>query len=176
MRKRFILGLAAVLCLALSVGTSQAAAGNATHTVQQYSTPDNVCGFDGTSYWVIHLTGVPTGNGSFVQAGSVVQTFIADNGRGVTISYVKGSFITGPTVVYPDGSSSFTAVEDGLNVKTQAVGGGLLEQSTGRITLTYYFDANDNFLGMVIDSTSGPQNNTTGAPDCSVVGPYLAGS
>jgi len=104
-----------------------------------------------------------------------VQTFVADNGRGVKISYVEGVFYDGPTVVYPDGSSSFTAYGDGLDAKTMALGGGLLGQSTGRVTVTFFFDANGNFVSMSIDSISGPQNNTTGAPDCSVVGPYLGG-
>jgi hypothetical protein len=153
-----------------------ASAGNASRFVQKFTIPgDNLCDFSGTSYWLFSLTGVPTGNSSFVNAGSIVQTFIADNGRGVTISYDRGVFTSGPTVVYPDGSSSFTATEAGLDIKTQAVGGPLLQQSTGYLTITYYFDANDNFIDATIDSTSGPQNNTTAAPNCSVIGPYLAG-
>jgi hypothetical protein len=119
---------------------------------------------------------VPTGKGSTINAGKIVQTFVADNGRGLKISFDAGVFIAGPTVYNPDGSSSFTAVEDGLSAKTQALNGPLLEQSTGRVFITYYFDANGDFVSLTIDSTTGPQNNTTGEPDCSVIGPYLAGA
>lgn len=173
--RKLLLPLIAACVLALPA--SAAAGGRSTRFVQKFTvSPDTLCGFTGTSDWLFDLTGVPTGNASFVNAGSIVQTFMADNGRGVTISYDRGVFISGPPVVYPDGSSSFTATESGLDVKTQALGGALLEQSTGYLTITYYFDANDNFIDATIDSTAGPQNNTTAAPDCSVISPYLAGS
>jgi hypothetical protein len=103
-----------------------------------------------------------------------VQTFVAGNRRGVKISYDDGVFIAGPTTDYPDGSSSFTGISDGLDVKTQALGGSVLEQSAGRLIVTYYFDANGDFVSLKIDSTTGPQN--LGQPDCSVISPYLAGS
>jgi hypothetical protein len=175
-RRRELLALLIAAC-GLAFPASALAGARATRFVQKFNvSPDTLCGSTGTSYWLFDLTGVPTGNASFVNAGSIVQTFIADNGRGVKISYAEGVFTSGATVVYPDGSSSFTATEAGLNVKTQALGGALLEQSTGYLTITYYFDANDNFIDATIDSTAGPENNTTAAADCSVIGPYLAGS
>jgi hypothetical protein len=133
-----------------------------------------MCGFTGTSSWVFNtISGQSAGN-SFV-AGQIVQTFVADNGRGVVITYDAGVVKIDPTVFYADGSSSISVVEDGLNVKTQALGGPLLEQSTGRLMYTYRFDANGDFVSLTIDGATGPQNNVTGMPDCSVVGPYLAG-
>jgi hypothetical protein len=167
--------LAGACFLALPVST--AVAGNASHDVENFTvSPDTMCGFTGTSHWVIHITSVPTGKGSTINAGKIVQTFVADNGRGLKISFDAGVFIAGPTVYNPDGSSSFRAVEDGLSAKTQSLNGPLLEQSTGRVFITYYFDANGDFVSLTIDSTTGPQNNTTGEPDCSVIGPYLGGA
>jgi hypothetical protein len=175
-RRRLLLALLAGACF-LALPVSTAAAGNASHDVENFTvSPDTMCGFTGTSHWVIHFTSVPTGKGSTINAGKIVQTFVADNGRGLKISFDAGVFIAGPTVYNPDGSSSFTAVEDGLSAKTQALNGPLLEQSTGRVFITYYFDANGEFVSLTIDSTTGPQNNTTGEPDCSVIGPYLAGA
>ena len=109
--------------------------------------------------------------------GRVRSLFFLKDKDGHWFQAVNGRpFIPGPDVYNPDGSFSFTAVEDGLSAKTQALRGPVLEQSTGRVFLTYYFDADGNFISMTIDSTTGPQNNVTGEPDCSIIGPYLAGS
>ena len=168
-RKRFIVGLAVAVCLGLSVGASQAAAGTASRLVETDIFPDTVCGFSGTKTLAFNLTFARNGI-----AGTIVDTFVADNGRGVKVTFDAGLFVFGPTIYYPDGSSSFTTIGDGLNAKTQAVGGPLLEQSTGRVVTTFYLDADGNFVNQTM-STSGPENNTTGDFDCSVVGPYLAG-
>jgi hypothetical protein len=175
-----LLALLAGVCALVLPGSAVAGASDSRY-VEKYMVPaDTVCGFTGTSYWVWNLLGFPdgkpTGNGSGLIAGSIDQTFLADNGRGVKFTYVAGNVRMAPTVYYPDGSSSITVIADGLNVKTQAVGGPVLEQSTGRLTYTFSFDQNGDFVSITIDSASGPQNNVTGAPDCSVVGPYLAGS
>jgi hypothetical protein len=177
---RRLLALIAGAC-ALALPASAFAGSGASRYVEKFTvSPDTMCGFTGTSYWVWNLLGYPdgqpTGNGSSIVAGQIVQTFVADNGRGVKITYGGGGESIGPTVYYPDGSSSITVVAAGLNVKTQALGGALLEQSTGRLTYTYYFDANGDFVSLTIDSAAGPENNLTGAPDCSVIGGYLASS
>lgn len=171
---RLLLALLAGAC-AFGLPASAVAAGRVSRDVEKFTvSPDTLCGFTGTSYWVFDLTIAPTGNGSRVTAGPLVQTFVAGNRRGVKISYDDGVFIAGPTTDYPDGSSSFTGISDGLDVKTQALGGSVLEQSAGRLIVTYYFDANGDFVSLKIDSTTGPQN--LGQPDCSVISPYLAGS
>jgi hypothetical protein len=163
-------------CL-LALPVSAGVAANVSRDVEKFTvSPDTMCGSTGTSAWVFNLTSGPVGNGSSFVAGPIVQTFVADNGRGVKLTYDDGVVRIGPTVHYPDGSTSITVIEGGLNVKAQALGGPLLEQSTGRLTYTFYFDANGDFVSLVIDSATGPQNNVTGAPDCSVIGPYLAGS
>jgi hypothetical protein len=173
---RRLLTLLASAC-ALAVPASAVAATNVSRDVEKFTvSPDTMCGFTGASSWIFDLTSGPIANGNSFVAGPIVQTFTADNGRGVKITYDDGVVKIDPAVYYPDGSSSITVVEAGLNVKTQAVGGPLLEQSTGRLTYTYYFDASGDFVSLTIDSASGPENNVTGAPDCSVVGPYLAGS
>jgi hypothetical protein len=158
--------LLALLAGAVVLGPPASAAA-ATHETKTTS-PDTLCGFTGTSYWVFDI-----GNGPRVGAGLAVRTFVANNGRGVKITYQAGVVAQiGPTVYYPDGSSSVTLVEDGPIFITQALGGPLLEQSTGRVTFTVYFDADGNFVSQTVDPTTGPEN--AGAPDCSVIGPYLA--
>jgi hypothetical protein len=175
-KRRLSLTVLACACV-IALPASAGAAAKASHDVERFTvSPDTMCGFTGSSDWLYNFTTVPTGNGSTVAAGRIVQTFVADNGRGVKISFDSGSFIDGPTTFYPDGSSSFNAVGNGLNAKTQALGGRLLEQSTGRVFVTVRFDANGDFVSISVDSTTGPQNNVTGEPNCSVIGPYLAGS
>jgi hypothetical protein len=174
-KRRLLLALLAGACI-LALPSSAIAATNVTRDVQQYTvSPDSMCGFTGTSFWVWNLAIGPTAHGITFEAGGVAQTFVADNGRGVKITYGDGVVKIDPTVYYPDGSSSITVVSDGLNVKAQALGGPLLQQSTGRLTYTYHFDASGDFVSLTIDSATGPENNVTGAPDCSVIGPYLAG-
>lgn len=174
-RRRRLTLLAGACALALPA--SAFAASNVSHDVQKFTvSPDSMCGFTGTSSWIFDLTSGPTANGNSFVAGPIVQTFTAVNGRGVKITYDDGVVKIGPPVSYPDGSSTITVAEAGLNVKAQAVGGPLLQQSTGRLTYTFLFDANDNFVSLTIDSATGPENNVTGAPDCSVIGPYLAGA
>jgi hypothetical protein len=173
-RRRRLLALLGGVCV-FCLSPSAVTASTATRDVEKFTvSPDTLCGFTGTSYWVFDLTIAPTGNGSSITAGPLVQTFVADNGRGVKISFDDGVFIAGPRTYYPDGSSSFTGVSNGLDVKTQALGGSLLEKSAGRLIVTYYFDASGDFVSLSIDSTTGPQN--LGEPDCSVIGPYLAGA
>jgi hypothetical protein len=174
-RGRRLLALLAGGCV-LAVPASAIAATSVSRDVEKYSVPDSICGFTGTSFWIINLTTVPRPNGSSIVAGRVIQTFVADNGRGVKITYAAGVTKIDPTVYYPDGTSSITVVSDGMNVKAQALGGPLLEQSTGRLHYTYYFDDNGDFVSLTINSATGPENNVTGMPDCSVVGPYLAGA
>jgi len=173
-RTRTLALLAGAAALALS-GSAIAAAGVSRQVQKHTVSPDTLCGVTGTSEWEIALTDSQAGNDIGVVAGPVVQTFVAGSGRGVKISYDEGVVRIAPAVYNPDGSSSITVVEAGLNVKAQALGGPLLEQSTGRLTYTYYFDSNGDFVSIAIDSASGPENNVTGAPDCGAIGPYLAG-
>jgi hypothetical protein len=125
-----------------------------------------LCGFTGTSYWVFDFS-----NGPAV-GGHSVRTFVGDNGRGVKITYQAGVLKVLSTVTYPDGSSSVTLVEHGAVFKTEALGGPLLEQSTGRVVFTLYLDPSGNFVSQTVDSATGPENAS--APDCSIIGPYLA--
>lgn len=173
-RKRWPLLALLVGALTVSVPVSAADATNVSRDVEKFTvSPDSLCGFAGTSYWVLDVTSGPTGGGSSFTAGPTIRTFIADNGRGVKIALEQGSVKAGPVTYYPGGSSSVTLVENGLLFQVYALRGPLLEQSTGRVTFTVYFDANGNFVSQTIDSTTGPED--TSAPDCAVIGPYLAG-
>lgn len=132
---------------------------------------DTLCGFTGTTT-IVNTTEQVDGS-MFI--GRFVQTFVADNGRGVTITFDAGNFKVGPTVTNPDGTSSFVAIEDGVNGSTQALNGPLLEQSTGRIQVTVTLDANGEATSVAVVPLAGPSNNTTGEPNCAVIAPWLGG-
>jgi hypothetical protein len=76
----------------------------------------------------------------------------------------------------PDGTTTQVATGSGLNVKTQAVGGPVLEQGAGLVQATFIFDSQGNVLSVSVVALAGPNPNLTGLPDCGIVGPYLAGA
>jgi hypothetical protein len=161
-----LLAVLAGACVLDSTVTAAADPTKSAHGIDIIS-PYTLCGFTGTLTEVFDFGPGPAG------AGMEIRTFVADNGRGVKITYQAGNLKALSTVTYPDGSSAVTLVEDGSVFKTQALGGPVLEQSTGRAIFTAYFDPSGNFVSQTVDSTSGPENAS--APDCSIIGPYLAG-
>jgi len=146
------------------------------HFSGTFKFPETLCGFDGTNtVLVLDNFGSLPGGASY-DAGRLIETFIADNGRGVTISYDAGHEYNAPPVANPDGTTTLVFTYSGLDVKTQAVGGRVLEQGTGRVQVTVVLDATGNVLSVSVVALAGPNPNLTGAPDCSVIGPYLAGT
>jgi hypothetical protein len=181
MRKRIYLAVVAVV-IAAAVGgvallrlggVAQASSGG--HYDGTFTFPDSLCGFDGTTtLFVRDNFGTPVHGGSY-DSGQLRQTFVADNGRGVVIMVDAGRLVFDPPIANPDGTTTFIFHSTGQDNKTQALNGPVLEQSTGNAVFTEVVDANGNIVSFSAVST-GQGNNLTGLPDCSVVGPYLAGA
>ena len=172
MYKRLALLLAtAVGAAALAVGASAS-----THLSGDFVIPQFFCGIsvqDEVRY-VDNYGTKPDGSSS--DSGYVNETLTAANGRAVVIKYDAGRAENAPPVNNPDGTTTFVSTYSGLNAKTQIVGGPVLEQGSGRIQWTLVLDADGNTVSSSIISLSGQNPNLTGQPDCSVVGPYLAGA
>jgi hypothetical protein len=181
MRKRAYLPAAVVVIAVVGIGVmarpfSVAHAAHPSHFFGSVTFPDNLCGFNGTTtLFTRDNFGVPNDGGSY-DSGQLKQTFIADNGRGVRIFWDAGRLQFYPPVTNSDGTTTIAALTSGQNARTQAVNGPVLEQSTGRAEFIQVDDANGNPISFTAIALAGPENNLTGAPDCSVIGPYLAGA
>jgi hypothetical protein len=174
MLKRSITATAIAVAFILGPVTGEAAA--STHFGGSITFPDTLCGFTGTTTFSTEDNFGTLANGGTYDNGRFVQTFIADNGRGVEIDYSGGHAVFTPLT--PNGDGTFTQVltASGLDVLTKAVHGPVLEHGAGRVQVTYLRDSQGNTLSVSAISLSGNQPNLTGAPDCSVIGPYLAGA
>jgi hypothetical protein len=104
------------------------------------------------------------------------QTFVADDGRGVDMKFDGGHLENLPPVTNPDGTTKVVTIYDGLNVKTKAFNGPVLEQGSGRQRVTIVYAANGDILSIEIVALSGQNPNLSGQPDCGVIAPYLAGA
>jgi hypothetical protein len=146
------------------------------HYKQTFSFPDTLCGFSGeTSVIAVDNYGSKR-DGSTWDSGQLEQTFVADNGRGVDMKFDGGHLVNLPPVTNPDGTTTVVTIYDGLNVKTKAFNGPVLEQGAGRIRVTVIYTASGDILAIAIVALSGQNPNLTGQPDCGVIAPYLAGA
>jgi hypothetical protein len=93
----------------------------------------------------------------------------------VIIKYDAGHIYNAAPIFNSDGTVTKVAKFSGLNALTQAINGPVLELGSGEIQLTEIFGSSSNLLPFSVVALAGPNPNLTGAPDCSVVGPYLAG-
>jgi hypothetical protein len=183
MRKLVYLAIAVLVAAAIGVGVlartpgiAHAANSEHAHFFGNATFPDNLCGFDGTStFFTRDNYRVPDAGGS-IDTGQVKQTFVADNGRGVVIMWDAGRLQFEPPIANPDGRTTIIAITSGQNVKTQALNGPVLETGTGRAEFIEVYDADGNPISFIGVALSGPENDLTGAPDCGVIGPYLAGA
>jgi len=176
--RRGRLAAATMLTLGLSsaaFGANTSPASAATHLVQDFSFPDNLCGFDGISQVSIIDNFGPLPAGATFDAGSIRQTFTADNGRGVILTFDAGHEYNAAPVFNSDGTVTRVFTFSGANVKTQAVQGPVLEQGAGLVQVTLTFDSQGDVVAVSAQSLAGNNPNLTGAPDCTVIGPYLAG-
>jgi hypothetical protein len=164
----------AATTLAVTRFTGVARADNPAHFHSTFTFPDTLCGFNGTSTFVTIDNFRIAASGAHEDPGRLTQTFVADNGRGVVISWDAGLLIFYPPVLNADGTTTQVAVTDGLDAKTQALQGPVLEQSTGRAQITFIYDANGNLISISAVALAGPEQNLSGMPDCGVISPYLA--
>jgi hypothetical protein len=138
--------------------------------------PDMLCGFSGTTVLITVDNFGSKASGATYDSGRFEQIFTADNGHSVKLTYDAGRLVFYPRVMNADGTMTQIAVTDGLNIKTQAVNGPVLQQSTGRARFTFVSDADGSTISFTAVALAGPENNLSGAEDCSVIGPYLAGA
>lgn len=171
--KRVILVAAASIGLAVVPAAATAAVDNDRLDV---TFPDSLCGFDGSSHYVGIDNWGSRKDGSSSDAGRLSQTFIADNGRGVIVSFA-GHQVGEPPVGNPDGTTTYVYRYYGSQMLTKALGGAVLQQNAGRVDVTVVMDeATHQLISINADAVAGLNPNTTGMPDCSVIGPYLAGN
>jgi hypothetical protein len=156
--------------------TPGALASDPTHSTLQFSYPDTLCGFNGVSSWTVVDNYGSTASGGTYDSGRLVQVFTAENGRGVRIAWDAGREYNAPPTQNPDGSSTVVETFDGLNATTNALDGRVLEHGAGRVQVTFQFDPSGNLVSVTATSLAGNNPNVSGAPDCSVIGPYLGGS
>jgi hypothetical protein len=140
------------------------------------SFPDSLCGFTGTTTFTTEDNFGMLADGGTYDNGRFVQTFVADNGRGVEIAYSGGHGSFSPVNSNGDGTFTQVLTASGLDVLTKAVNGPVLEHGAGRVQVTFTLDSQGDTLYVSAKSLAGNQPNLSGAPDCSVIGPYLAGS
>jgi hypothetical protein len=160
----------------LGVGALASTASAATHLAGDFTFPDTVCGI-AVQHELSFIDNFGSkADGSSWDAGQIVETFTAANGRGVRITFLAGHEENAALVQNPDGTTTQVYTYAGLDVKTQAVGGPVLEQGTGLVQVTVIFDVQGNVLSVSVVALAGPNPNLTGAPDCGIVGPYLAGA
>jgi hypothetical protein len=168
--------LALLLASTLGAATIVAGASASTHLSGDFVIPQSFCGVD-VQDEVQYVDNYGTkADGTSSDSGYIHETLTAANGRAVEIKYGAGHEENAAPVTNPDGTTTFVATYSGLNAKTQIVGGPVLEQGSGRIQWTLVLDADGNTVSSSIVSLSGQNPNLTGEPDCSVVGPYLAGA
>lgn len=174
LRRIGIWGACAVLASALLASQqTDALASSPQHITGQFSFADHICGFAGTSYvsFIDNFKTYP--DGTTTDTGRVDQKFTADSGRAITITFAGLEYFAPPQPNL-DGSSTYVATFDGSQTKVQAVNGGMLQQNAGRIQTTAVIAADGTLLSFTVQILAGPNPNP-GLPDCTVVGPYLAG-
>jgi hypothetical protein len=165
----------AIASAACILGPAAGKAAASTHLGGTFTYPDTLCGFTGTTQFSVEDNFGSLSNGGTYDDGRLRQTFIATNGRGVEIDYSAGHAVfTSPTA---NGDGTFTQVvtASGLDARTKAVNGTVLEHGAGRVQVTLVEDAQGNALSVSAVALSGDQPNLTGAPDCNVIAPYLGG-
>jgi hypothetical protein len=146
------------------------------HYKQAFSFQDTLCGFNGVTTVIAVDNYGSKRDGSTRDSGQLEQTFVAENGRGVDIKFDGGHLVNRPPVTNSDGTTTVVTIYDGLNVKTKAINGPVLEQGSGRQQVTVVYAANGDILSIVIVALSGQNPNLSGQPDCGVIAPYLAGA
>ena len=175
--RRLSLALSAPI-IALLLSAAPAAAADPTHLAASFTFPNTLCGFDGTTRVHFIDNFGSFANGGSYDSGRVLETFVADNGRGVTI-FFAGHEYNYPPVVNGDGTITLRYLYSEAQFKIQALGGALLQQNAGRLLVTVVLSPSGDVLSVSVAILAGPNPNTTGdensAVSCAVIGPYLGG-
>jgi hypothetical protein len=176
MKKRLILG--AVLATAFSVPAAvvvATAANAADHFKTDVTFPVNVCGYDAMDHLrVIDNFGFQK-DGLSWDSGQIDETFTFGDGRAVSTHYT-GHLQNLPAIQNADGTTTYPTRYSGAQMTTKVVNGPVLQQNAGQLDALLTVDADGNFVDFTIVVKAGPNPNTTGLIDCSVVASYLAGN
>ena len=176
--RRFSVVIAMTAVAAMFATAGPVAAADPTHLTGSFTFDSVLCGFAGTTHVGFIDNFGSKADGSSYDSGQVLETFVASNGRGVTI-FFAGHEYNYPPVVNADGSVSFAYLYSEAQFKIQALNGPILQQNAGRILVTLVLAADGSFVSLSIHVLAGPNPNTTGDENspqsCSVIAPYLAG-
>jgi|SRR5579859_228376 len=165
----------AVAVTAVVAGTSAASAADPTHLAGTFTFRDNLCGFSGTSHVQFIDNFGSKSDGSSYDSGQVVQTFNADNGRGVIVTFA-GHEYNAPPVSNPDGTTTFVFVFSEAQNKIQAIDGAVLQMNAGRVEVTVVVAADGSLVSFSVVVLAGPNPNPGMEDNCAVIAPYLAGA
>jgi hypothetical protein len=165
----------AVAVTAVVVGTAAASAATPTHLTGSFTFRDNLCGFSGTTHLQFIDNFGSKADGSSYDSGQVVQTFNADNGRGVVVTFA-GHEYNAPPVSNPDGTTTLSFVFSEAQNKIQAVGGAVLQMNAGRVAATAVLAPDGSLVSFSVVVLAGPNPNPGMVDNCSVIAPYLAGA
>ena len=181
MRKFVLVAVAPVFAamavtLALTTSMGVAKANPPGHIKGSFTFSETLCGFSGIDTVDVLDNFGAKNDGSSYDSGSLSETFVADNGRGVTITYDAGHEYNAPPINNTDGTTTIVYTYSGMNAKTKAIDGPVLEQGSGRVQVTVIYAANGDAISVSVVSLSGQNPNLSGQPDCSVIAPYLAGA
>src|SRR5690349_5800193 len=117
--RKLIAATAALVAVAIVAANASAA----THIHGTFAFPGRMCGFSGTStLQVIDNFSVKADRSSF-DSGRLIETFVADSGRGVRIAWDAGHEYNASPVANPDGTTTYVFEYSGLNAKVWALDG-----------------------------------------------------
>jgi hypothetical protein len=170
-----VVGATVFAAATLVTGASAAGAADPTHLSGSFTIPhDTMCGFAGTTsvQFIDNFGASP--NGSSYDSGQLIQTFIADNGRGVVVSFA-GHEYNAPPVHNPDGTTTLVFIFSEAQNKVQILGGGILQMNAGRVEVTAVLAPDHSLLSLSVVVLAGNNPNPGMIDNCSVIGPYLAG-
>jgi len=119
--------------------------------------PDDVCGFDGTS--TIHVVDLftPHSDGTFSDSSSFRQTFVALNGKSLSLNaFGHTSGLLDP-ILNPDGTVTFINTFIGMPEQVKITNGPPLSLDAGsvQITSTYTVDQDGNPVSLVSRQLAG---------------------
>lgn len=171
MNRRLRIGILAAATLAAASVPQAAIAGD--HSTFDATFPDELCGI--AVMHQIHGIDNYSADGFGADSGRIVDVYTADNGRAVEVS-VSGHLVNEAPVANPDGTLTLITRYSGAQMTTKAVPGPVLQTNSGRLEVRVVLDAAGDPVAVSVVVLAGPNPNTTGRPDCAVVGPYLAGA
>jgi hypothetical protein len=177
---RKLLFLLAGLAVFLVVWPATAVAAAPVKSMFTDTFPDKICGFDGTSTINVVDLFTPHSDGTFSDSSNFRQTFVADNGK--SLSLRASGLTTGliDPILNPDGTITFVNTFVGMPEQVKITNGPLLSLDAGAvmITRTFTVDQNGDIVSLVSQQLAGlhgphPDLLSDFSLFCDEVGAYL---